>query len=134
MVQTYCMFQLAIACLLPDYRLPPPPPVTDYPAVMVIYIPERGGINCDGDCSTVAMGPLTQDMYFNAGACHPDLYGRTVYFPAINFTMRCVDNGELVTLAYNEYYDTEVVYFEVLWDESDPPEWLYWLLEWEIVN
>ncbi len=133
MIQTYCMFQLAFICLLPDYT-PPPPPVTDYPAVMVIYIPERGGINCDGDCTTVAMGPLTKDMYFNSGACHPDLYGRTVYFPAIDFTMDCVDNGELVTLAYNEYYDREVVYFDVLWDESEPPEWLYWLLEWKIVG
>jgi hypothetical protein len=99
---------------------------------MVIYDPSLGGINCDGDCTTVATGPLTEDMWFTSGACHPDLLGQTVYFPAIDFEMECVDNGGLITKAYNEYYQRDVVYFDVMWDASNPPEWLYWLLDWEI--
>jgi hypothetical protein len=46
--------------------------------------------------------------------------------------MECVDNGGLITKAYNEYYQRDVVYFDVMWDASNPPEWLYWLLDWEI--
>lgn len=134
MILTYCTLQLALACLLPDYNPPPPPPITSYPAVMVIYDPTEGGINCDGDCSTVAMGVLEDHMWYTSGACHPELYGRTVYFPAIDFEMHCVDQGGLITVAYNKYYDEEVVYFDVLWDSDNPPEWLYWKLEWEVVG
>lgn len=131
--------EFAVLCLLPDY-IPPPPPkiVTDYPAVMVIYDPslcfEPGGaINCDGDPTTVAIGALTEDMWFTSGACHPSLLGLSVYFPGIDFRMRCVDNGGLVNIAYNEYYAQEVAYFDVMWDASRPPTWLYWLLDWYIV-
>ena len=130
---TCLKLMLLCLCLLPYYVPPsPPPPLHTYPAVMVIYDPSLGGINCDGDCTTVATGLLTEDMWFTSGACHPDLLGLTVYFPAIDFEMKCVDNGGLITKAYNEYYQRDVVYFDVMWDASSPPEWLYWLLDWEI--
>ena len=110
-------------------------PLTSYPAVMVIYDPRLGGINCDGDCLTVATGPLTEDMYFTSGACHQDLLGATVHFPAINFSMRCVDTGGLIDVGWNEYYQQEVLYFDAMWDASNPPPWVYWLLDdWEVVG
>ena len=120
--------ELAVLCLLPDY-VPPPPVLTDYPALMVIYDPSLGGINCDEDCTTVAIGPLTADMWFTAGACHPDLLGATVVFPAIDFAMYCVDTGPAVTIGYNRVYNQNVLYFDALWIASDPPPWLYWLIE-----
>ena len=132
---TLTCLELAIICLLPDVYEKMPPPVTlfDYPALLVVYDPRLGGINCDNDCSTVALGRLTDDMWFTSGACHPDLLGLTIYFPAIDFEMRCVDTGSMVTIAYNEHYQSMVVYFDVLWDSYNPPEWNYWLLEdWEL--
>ena len=125
--------ELALICLLPDYNPLPPKTVFDYPALMVFYDPSLGGINCNDDCTTVAWGPLTPDMWFTAGACHPDLFGATVHFPAIDFTMHCVDNGDDITIAYNEVYNQTVVYFDPLWIADDPPFWLYWLLdEWTV--
>ena len=134
MVSIIECIHLAVVCLLPDYQPPPPKLVTDYPAVMVIYDPsichEPGGkINCDGDPTTVATGTLTPDMYFTAGACHPDLLGETIHFAVIDFSMECVDTGSMVTVDYNEYYRRDVVYFDVMWDSKHPPPWLYWLLE-----
>lgn len=124
--------ELALLCLLPDY-VPPPPPLTSYPALMVIYDPALGGINCDEDCSTVATGPLTEDMYFTSGACHPDLLGLTVYFPAIDFEMKCVDTGGMITVRYSDYYEQDVLYFDAMWDYfGEWPYWNYWLLDWEI--
>ena len=128
--------ELAVICLLPEYQPYPPPPITDYPALMVIYDPSKGGINCDGDCTTVSIGPLTEDMYYTSGACHVDLLGATIHFPAINFSMRCVDTGGGIKVDYNEYYDRDVLYFDAMWDANTPPVWLYWLLdnwsvEWE---
>ena len=121
--------ELALICLLPDYNPPPPKTIFDYPALMVFYDPSLGGINCDGDCTTVATGPLTEDMWETSGACHPDLLGLTIYFPAIDFTMDCVDTGGLITVTFNEYYQKEVLYFDVMWRASNPPYWLYFLLD-----
>ena len=130
---TACTMMASHICL-PDYRPPAPKTVTDYPALMVIYDPSLGGLNCDGDCSTVATGQLTADMWFTSGACHPELLGATVRFPAIDFTMRCVDTGPAVTVAYNDYYRTDVVYLDAMWKANQPPDWLYWLLEdWAVV-
>jgi len=72
-------------------------------------------------------------MYFTSGACHPDLLGATIHFPAIEFSMDCVDTGGMIGVDYNEYYDRDVLYFDVMWDSNNPPPWLYWLLDnWEI--
>ena len=127
--------ELAVICLLPDYTPPAPKTVFDYPALMVVYDPTLGGINCDNDCTTVALGELTEDMWFTSGACHPDLLGLTVYFPAIDFEMRCVDTGGMITIRYNEFYQRTVLYFDALWDYYNLPEWNYWLLEdWEVIG
>ena len=109
-------------------------PVTNYPAVMVIYDPTIGGINCDEDCTTIATGPLLDEYWYQAGACYPNLLGAEIYFPVIDFTMKCVDNGGKVTVLWNEYYQQEVVYFDVLWSATNPPYWLYWLLDdWQVM-
>lgn len=108
-------------------------PLTDYPAVITFYDPSKGDINCDDNCKTVATGPLTPDMYFTSGACHEDLLGRTIYFPAIDFEMKCVDTGGMITVLYSKYYDREVLYFDAMWDADNPPEWNYWILdEWSV--
>ena len=129
MTQVITCLELAAICLLPDYQPPAPKTVFDYPAVMSIYDPKLGGINCDDDCSTVAIGPLLAEYWNSAGACHPDLLGLTVTFPAIDLTMRCVDTGGLIDIAWSEHYQREVLYFDVLWDASTPPDWVYWLLD-----
>ena len=134
------MYYIAIGILFSMAMLPIIPidlvddkPLTDYPAVITFYDPSEGDINCDNDCSTVATGVLTDDMYFTSGACHEDLLGQTVYFPAIDFEMECVDNGGMIDVRYSKYYDREVIYFDVLWDADNPPEWNYWLLdEWSV--
>ena len=129
--------EIVLLCFLPDMGLGPSPEplLSSYPAVMVFYDPALGGINCDGDCTTVATGPFTADMYKTSGACHPDLLGQTVYFPAIDLTMHCVDTGSLVTVAWNNYYQLTIIYFDVLWPAAEPPPWLYWLLnDWEVVR
>ena len=122
---------LLVLSLLLSFPIEPPveKKLTDYPAVITFYDPALGGINCDDDCSTVATGLLTDDMYFTSGACHKDLLGRTVYFHAIDFEMECVDTGGMITVLYSKYYKQDVLYFDVLWDANNPPEWNYWLLE-----
>lgn len=129
--------EILVLCLMPGLglELPSQPPLSSYPAVMVFYDPALGGINCDDDCSTVASGPFTTDMYKTAGACHPDLLSLTVYFPAIDLTMHCVDTGSLVTVAWNNYYQRTIIYFDVLWPAAEPPPWLYWLIyDWRIIR
>jgi hypothetical protein len=122
-----------------------PRPITDYPAVMVVYdpsLPERYpddpdlAINCDGDCSTVASGDLEDWMYESAGACDASLFGRTVYFPAIDLEIHCVDRGGDIRPMWSDHHGQMVLYFDVLWhlDKVDrritgAPEWNYWLLE-----
>ena len=100
--------------------------LSDYPALMTIYDPSLGGINCDDDCSTVATGPLTEDMWFTSGACHPNLLGAIVYFPGIDFEMRCVDTGPMIGVRYNKYYGETVLYFDAMWDSTDLPSWVQW--------
>ena len=130
------MYYIAIAILfvMSLYPLGPagyvePKELTDYPAVITFYDPSEGGINCDDNCNTVATGPLTPDMYFTSGACHVDLLGRTIVFDDIDFEMKCVDTGGLIDVAYSKYYNREVLYFDVMWDADNPPEWNYWLLK-----
>ena len=132
---TLTCLELALICLLPDLNLPPPPPIniSNYPAVMSIYDPSLGGINCDDDCSTVAIGPLLEEYWRTAGACHPDLLGATVHFPAIDFSMKCVDTGPAVTVRWSRQHHEIVLFFDVMWPINDLPYWLYWKLEeWHI--
>ena len=117
-------------------ELPPtaPPKLTDYPAVIMAYDPALGGTNCDGDCSTIATGPLTQDMYGTVAACHQDLLGRSITLPSIG-TFDCLDTGGAIRVAYNEYFEREVLYFDVMYDlvNNDRPRWAGMLLEdWEL--
>ena len=129
MILAYC----AMLMVVPD-TCPPPSPLSSYPAVITIYDPSRGGIKCDQDCSTVATGPLTSDMYFTSGACHPDLLGSWVYFPSIQYTMQCVDTGGLVTVRWSDHHQAQVLFFDAMWDASQPPPWNYWMLDdWRII-
>lgn len=115
----------------------------DHPAVMSVYDPALGGINCDSNCAQVATGPLEDWMYEVAGACPTELLGRTVYFPAIGHTLACVDNGPAIKEAWSERDERCVVYFDTLWhlekDETGlitgAPEWTWWLIkDWHVID
>jgi len=117
--------------ILMSFPIPydPEPVITDYPAVLSIYDPDDGGINCDGDCTTVATGPLTPGMYFTSGACPMELLGATITFHDIDETMECVDTGGAIVVGWSPYYEQTVVYFDFMWDADNPPEWAYWLIQ-----
>lgn len=121
-------------------------PGLNYPAVMSLYDPDLGGPNCDGDCKTVATGPLEDWMYEVAGACPAPLLGSTVHFPGIEFSMQCVDRGTAIKAAWSERDRQCVVYFDALWHLPDEdkdgrvdrdedgsvlgvPYWFYWMVE-----
>lgn len=94
-------------------------PGLDYPAVMSLYDPDLGGYHCDDDCTTVATGPLEEWMYEQAGACPAELLGSTVHFPAIDYSMQCVDTGTLVIARWSERDEQCVVYFDAMWHLPD---------------
>ena len=123
------LFIMSIFPIIPFTNDKPEKDLIDYPAVITFYDPSLGGINCDDDCTTVATGKLEPSMYGTAGACHKDLLGRTIVFHAIDLEMKCVDTGGMIDVAYSKYYSREVLYFDILWDADNPPEWNYWLLE-----
>ena len=107
----------------------------DVPAILHVYDPALGGINCDGDCGTVATGPLTVDMYKRSGACPAQLLGSNIYFDDIDVSMECVDNGGAIKPAWSERDNMCVVFFDMLWplevvDERivGAPEWNHWWL------
>ena len=108
----------------------------DYPAVMSVYDPTLGGWNCDDDCTTVSTGLLEDWMYEVAGACPMELLGQTVYFPAIDHTLECVDTGPAIKASWSERDNQCVVYFDTLWHlekEGEQilgaPYWNWWFLE-----
>jgi len=117
------MFMLMESVICP---IEPPPilQLTDYPAVVMAYDPGLGGVNCDGDCSTIATGPLTQDMYGTVAACHQDLLGQTVNLPGIG-SFECLDTGTAVRVHWNEHFQQMVLYFDVMKDlrNEDRPQW-----------
>ncbi len=110
------------------------------PAILTVYDPALGGVNCDGDCTTVATGLLTDEMYGVAGACPAEFLGATVYFDDIDVSMRCVDTGGMIGVAWSERDQEFVVYFDALWHLSKEsgkitgaPYWNQWLLpNWRI--
>ena len=95
----------------------------DFPAVVTYYEPLLGGINCDGDCGTMATGPIEEWMYGEYMACHTDLLGAYVTFDGIG-TFRCMDTGGMMVPLWSQHYGEEVLYFDVLLHET--PEWNYW--------
>ena len=94
------------------------------PAVVMIYDPSLGGINCDNDCSTIATGPLEDWHYGSIAACDPSLLGAYVTLPGVG-VVRCMDTGSAVRVAYSEYWGEYVLYFDVMWklEEWGRPEW-----------
>jgi hypothetical protein len=117
--------------------------VRDYDGRMSIYDPKLGGINCDDDCSTVAMGKIYPEMYEISGACVPELYGATIKFrdpfhgdydmPGI---FHCVDTGPAIKTVYYPWRLTCASWFDVLWPltEEKAPFWTGWYLDYEVVE
>lgn len=111
-----------------------PTPAQQYPAIMSVYDPALGGINCDGDCSTVAMGKLHDEMYGVAGACPIELYGATVHFDYLNRDFHCVDTGPAIKTTYLPGQGC-ASYFDVLWPLTDEPapDWaMWWFSKWHV--
>lgn len=117
------------------------PGLFSLPAVLTVYDPRLGGINCDADCGYFASGiPVGSEWYGVAAACDAALLGRSVSFPALSLTVECVDTGGMIQPAYSDYYGRQVLYFDVMWPLEKvngqvigAPAWNYLLLEsWEV--
>ena len=105
------------------------------------HLLDSDNVNCDNDCTTVATGPLEEEMYEVAGDCPMELLGKTVHFPVIDHTIKCVDTGGAIKASYSKRDKQCVVYFDTLWHldrDGDgqiqgAPEWAWWFIsEWEI--
>ncbi len=115
-------------------------PGFDYPAVLSVYDPDLGGVNCDDDCSTVATGPVEDWMYGAAGACPAWFLGATIHFPDVGHSMKCVDTGPAIRSAWSPRDQECVVYFDAMWHLgrdgkkiTGAPYWaFYWLENWEV--
>ena len=107
---------------------------TNYPAIVTIYDPALGGINCDEDCKTLATGPLERSMYTQYAACDVQLLGWYVSFPVLDMRVRCMDTGGAVK-AFWSFRDGQCVLpFDILWPltEEPAPYWNWWFIEeWE---
>lgn len=130
-----CFFSIAFMLMEGIVCPPTPPPLTDFPAVIMAYDPALGGINCDGDCTTIATGPLEPEMYGVVAACHPDLLYERIRIPTIG-TFQCLDTGGSIGVSYNEHFDRDVIYFDILYDlEEERPPWAGMLISnWEVIT
>lgn len=124
---------------------PPSGPPVDFwelPAIVSVYDPtqcdEPGWeINCDDDPEHFASGLKVDPEWFGrAAACDERLLGRTVEFPGIPGQWLCVDTGGAIGERWSEYYDRQVMVFDLMVDLSDGyPEWTYWLWsDWDIIG
>lgn len=114
---------------------PPPPPLTSFPAVVMVYDPALGGINCDSDCTTIATGPLLPEMYGTVAACHPDLLYKRILIPTIG-EFDCLDTGGSIRVNYNEHFERDAIYFDILYDlVTEIPPWAGMLINnWEVIG
>ncbi len=103
----------------------------DYPAIVTVYDPALGGINCDGDCTTLATGPFEPWMYKKYAACDESLLGWHTYFPTLDMRIRCMDNGGDVHAMWSQRDEQCVLPFDVLWPLADEgfPYWNWWFIE-----
>ncbi len=99
-----------------------------------VYDPVLGGINCDDNCATVAMGEWYTDMYKVSGACPPELYGATLYLPDLDKEFHCIDTGPAVVAVH--YPGQLVSWLDVMWPltEEDPPDYLGLWFEYEVAE
>lgn len=110
---------------------------TNYPAIVTVYDPALGGVNCDEDCSTLATGPLEGFMYTQYAACDESLLGWYVSFPMLGMQVRCMDTGGAIKAFWSPRDGQCVLPFDVLWPltEEDPPYWNWWYIEtWEVLR
>ena len=123
--------------LLPILLNPCPLPAREYPAIISMYDPALGGINCDDDCTTVAMGKFDDYMYKVAGACPKELYGATVHFSYLGMELHCVDTGPAIEPTYFPQYGMCASYFDLLWPLHDEPapDWaMWWWNNWNVAE
>jgi hypothetical protein len=82
------------------------------------------------------MGLFHESMYGMAGACVPELYGATVYFPYLDQEFHCVDQGPAIQTHWVPWAESCGVYFDWLMPlhREPAPDWAMWYLEWEVVE
>lgn len=104
---------------------------TDHPAIVTVYDPALGGINCDEDCTTIATGPFEEWMYKNYAACDVSLLGHYVSFGVLGFSARCMDTGGEVHAMWSLRDQQCVLPFDILWPlvEEPAPYWNWWFIE-----
>jgi len=75
---------------------PPPPPLTELPALITFYDPYLcpPAVVClqtNGDGYFADMTPVSPDLYNRIAACPMDLHGRHVAIPSLGYSLRCAD-------------------------------------------
>jgi hypothetical protein len=98
-----------------------------YPAKLSVYDPALGGVNCNGDCTTIATGLFDDSMYKEVAACPAELLGATITFPMMPWLeFQCLDTGPAIKARY--YGNQCVTFFDVVWPlaTEDPPNWVWW--------
>ena len=100
----------------------------ELPAIVSVYDPALGGINCDSDCTHFATGiDIGPQHYGNVAACPAELLGGSVSFAGIG-EFYCLDTGGAIGRRWSSYYNREVVAFDILWhleDDNAVPWWAY---------
>ena len=107
----------------------------NYQLHIYTYSPHLGGINCDGDCTTVATGAMSDDLYGFALACPSELVGYDyttwVYGPWQSWRP-CLDAGNAIVIDHN----SGVVYVDAMqWETGHDtlPWWAYQTFDgWEV--
>jgi hypothetical protein len=113
--------------------------LTDYALFPYTYTPAAGGINCDGDCSTVATGEMGPELYGWALACPGELVGYDVtawVWGPWGYWRPCLDAGGAIVIDHK----AGVVYVDAMehcMERACLPWWSYleheeWQIEWRV--
>jgi hypothetical protein len=121
----------------PQSCIPPQPPLADLPLLTTYYNPALGSINCNSDCSTLALVPMSDTLYGFAAACPAEMvfvdFTAVISHPAIG-ERACLDRGGAVVIEYNEGLQLWVIRIDLMERGPHPSNWqlLYgWSVRWE---
>jgi len=104
------------------FAAPEPPPEDKwlglFPIKLTWYDPQLGGINCDGDCSTLGNGQrVTEDLYGRSAACPLEWIGDTLLLQVSEsetWALGCNEGGGAIKLTYNKDLKRMVVNVDIL--------------------
>lgn len=108
---------------------PPIPPLEAMPIYASWYNPAWGGINCDHDCTQLAIAPMRDEWYGRVAACPPGFTTRgwtTEFHIAGLGSFLCLDRGGAIKITYRTVYtrdgfqDLWVIVLDFMVEETPP--------------